>query len=329
MPRASGQKDYVSLSKGLITEASPLAFPEGATSSELNFTVNKNGLFRERRKGFERVYSTPSLFEGSGSVLENMFYWRGSGYVIAIVTNSTPETFLRIHTMDSTFNDIIDIKIADDRVQTQIAELTNYLVITLSNNSKPIFLEYDEQADTISVSEVTLHIRDFELVDDELAASTNPAVLTDNHKYNLYNAGWFADKKDENTSGNPRDNVVDIYRAEFGLYPSNADSVALGMITNADGEYTFDPAYVKDAGLGNSLAPRGHYIYPVDDFDRDSKLVSRFDDGSPSTTLTALGDADLSGDPTYNPDEPDNPTNPDIPWNPYPDPTVPPGTEIP
>lgn len=332
MARASGQKDYVSLNKGLITEASPLAFPEGATSSEVNFTINKNGLIRERRKGFQRVYDQSSVYPGDNSVLENMFYWRGSGYVIAIITNDTPETYLRIHAMNETFVDIANIKIADARVSTQIAELTNYLVVTLSNEDKPILLAYNEDEATIDVSTITLHVRDFELVDDDLAASTNPSTLTDNHKYNLYNAGWYVSKKDETTAGNPRDNVVDIYYSAFSSYPSNADSVALGMITNADGEYTFDPEYVRDAGLGNSLAPRGHYIYPVDDFDRDSKVTTlgKNVDGSPSTTLSILGVVNLTGTPTYNPDDPDNPDNPDVPWNPYPPiDNPPPGTERP
>lgn len=319
MPRASGQKDYISLNKGLITEASPLAFPEGATADELNFTINKNGLFRERRKGFDWTYENRSFFSGSDSFLENMFYWRGSGYVIAIITTDTPETYLRLHGMSETFTDVLDIKISDGKVSTQIAELTNYLVITLSNGAKPIMLEYKELDQEIYVSEVDIHIRDFELVDDGLSASTNPAVLSDNHQYNLYNAGWFALKKDENTSGNPRRGALEIYNDAYGTYPSNSDVVSLGMITNSDGEYTFDPEYVRDAGLGNSLAPRGHYMYEVGDFDRDAKLSLPSDDGSPSTTLTQIGVADLSGSPTYNPDDPDDPGNPGIPWDPYPD----------
>lgn len=328
MPRAAGQKDYVSMAGGLVTEASPLSFPEGATAGELNFTLNKENGLRERRKGFEFVYSNTSEWPGAESELENMFYWRGTGYVVAIVTNDTPETFLRLHRMGETFDDFSDIKIADERVSTQIAELTNYLVVTLSNESKPILLEYDETNSTIDVSEITLHVRDFELVDDGLSASTNPVTLNENHEYNLLNAGWYVSKKDENTSGNPLDNVIDIYNAAFGTYPSNADSVALGMITNADGNLTFDPEYVRDAGLGNSLAPRGHYVFPIDDFDRTEKLAVPLNDGTPANTLTILAAVDSSGQPTYDPDAPDG-GGVTPPWDDYPNPPVPPGNEIP
>lgn len=331
MARATGQKDYVSMAGGLVTEASPLNFPEGATSGELNFTLNKENGLRERRKGFAFVYNNTSEWPESDSILENMFYWRGTGYVVAVVTNNIPETYLRLHRMGSTFEDFSDIKIADAKVNTQIAELTNYLVVTLNNESKPILLEYDETNQTIDVSEVDIHIRDFELVDDGLSVSATPSTLDANHEYNLYNAGWYVDRKDENTSGNPLDNVIGIYNAEFGTYPSNADSVAVGMITNSDGNLTFDPEYVRDAGLGNSLAPRGHYVFSINDFNRDARIYNPKFDGTPSNTLTLLASVDSSGQPTYDPDDPTGGGGGDTPpWDDYPDDFfAPPGYEIP
>ena len=315
--RAAGQKEYVNLAKGLITESSPLSFPDGATSNELNFVVSKDGLIRERRKGFDIVYPF-TFFTGSDSVLENMFYWRGSTYVVAILTNTVPETYLRVHAVDADFTALVDIKIADAVVETQIAELTNFLVITLSNNEEPILLEFKEATGDILVNNVTLYVRDFELVDDALTVSENPTTLTDNHKYNLYNAGWFADKKDENTGGFPVANTITVYNTAFSKYPSNADSVGVGMITNSSGELTFDPEYVRDAGLGNSLSPRAHYVFPLATINRTGKLSAKDSDGAPSTTLTLLGTVDLSGTPSYNPEEPDSASNPTIPFNPYP-----------
>lgn len=315
MPRASGSKDYVSLAKGLITEASPLAFPEGSTSDELNFVIEKDGLIRRRRKGFEMLYPVSS-FSGEDSVLENIFYWRGSTYVVAVLTNSVPETYLRVHSVDESFTALIDIKIADDKVETQIAELTEYLVITLSNNDKPILLEYSELTQNIDVYKVDLYIRDFELVDDGLSISENPSSLSDNHRYNLLNAGWFADRKDQNTSGNPLKNVITAYREDLGVYPSNADIVSVGMIDNSEGVRTFDPEFVRDAGLGNSLAARGHYVYPIGDINRTSKLSSPKSDGAPSTTLSLIGSVDLSGAPSYNPNVPVAP--PGVPFDPFP-----------
>jgi hypothetical protein len=327
--RAAGQKEYVNLAKGLLTEVSPLSFPDGATSNELNFTINKDGLVRERRKGFSYIYPL-NTFAGAASKLENLFYWRGSKYAIAILTNDVPETFLRVHAIDANFTAVADVKIADAVVSTQIAELTNFLVITLSNNDKPVLLEYFDATDTIVVNTISLHVRDFELVNDELSASENPAALTDNHKYNLYNAGWFISKKDQDQSGYPLTNTVTTYFNAFSNYPSNADSVGVGMITNSDGELTFDPEYVRDAGLGNSLSPRGHYVFPIDTYNRGSKLASPSLDGAPSTTLTVLGTITLSGTPSYDPETPNTGGGGGtLPFNPYPEPTAPEGGAIP
>ena len=225
--RAAGQKEYVNLAKGLMTEVSPLSFPEGATSNELNFTINKD-------------------------------------------------------------------------------------------SDKPILLEYLEATSSIVVNTVSLHVRDFELVNDGLTASENPTSLTDNHKYNLYNAGWFVSKKDEKDS-NVFKNTATAYHAAFSKYPSNADSVSVGMITNASGVLTFDADYVRDAGLGNSLSPRGHYVFPIDTYDRTTKLASPLSDGAPSTTLTVLGTITLSGTPSYNPDTPNTGGGSGaVPFEPYP-----------
>ncbi len=317
--RAAGQKEYVNLAKGLITEVSPLSFPDGATSNELNFTVNKDGLVRERRKGFSYIYPL-NTFDRAASKLENLFYWRGSKYAIAILTNDIPETYLRVHAIDENFTALADVKIADDEVSTQIAELTNYLVITLSNSAKPILLEYSEALSTITVNSISIHVRDFELVDDGLSASETPTALTDNHKYNLYNAGWFVSKRDENQSGNPLTPTITTYFNALSKYPSNADSVGVGMITNADGLLTFDPEYVRDAGFGNSLSPRGHYVFPLGSYERGSKLTSPTLDGAPSTTLTVLGTITLSETPSYDPDTPNTGGGggSTIPFDPYP-----------
>lgn len=52
MPRAASEKQYIPFVKGLITEASALTFPEGATVDEDNFVINRDGS-RQRRLGLE------------------------------------------------------------------------------------------------------------------------------------------------------------------------------------------------------------------------------------------------------------------------------------
>ena len=52
MSRAQITKEYNTFIKGIITEASPLTFPENASSDEENFVLNRNGS-RRRRLGVD------------------------------------------------------------------------------------------------------------------------------------------------------------------------------------------------------------------------------------------------------------------------------------
>lgn len=62
MPKISSDKKYLPFVKGLITEASPLAYPEGATLDEDNVVITRSGE-RERRLGLrldtDGVWITP------------------------------------------------------------------------------------------------------------------------------------------------------------------------------------------------------------------------------------------------------------------------------
>lgn len=326
--RASGQKEYTSLLKGLITEASPLTFPEGATSDELNFLADKDGMLRKRRKGFASIYPN-SVFNlpDINGYLENVMYWRGSGYVVFSAVYSG-KTWLRLHAVDSNFTLFSTVEIADTPVSTQFAELTDVLVIALSNGKPPIVLEYDSVTKTIDVSKVLLHVRDFELVDDGLGISTRQSTIDNPHRYNILNAGWHVSKFAEGVSGNPKQSVITTYFDVTGFYPSNADIVSIGVITSDTGQVRFDPKLVEDAGLGNTVAPRGHYVFNIGTFDRNAKVANPAIDGAPSSTITSLINIDSSGAPTYGGGEVGVPPPPDEPEPPF-EPWRPPGGEIP
>lgn len=300
--RATGQKDYISMSNGLITEASSLAFPEGATSDELNFTIDRNGLIRKRRLGFDKLVEDFSV-TGTNAKLENVFYWRGPSLVGVIVTDETPQTKLRFHAVDATFTLVTEIIISDAVVSTQFAQTTNFLVITTSQGDNPIFCEYDSVALELRVNDVAIHIRDFELVDDDLGASQRINTLDENHKYNLFNSGWYQRKNDFN-DGNTEKNVTDAFFDTVGFYPSNADVPSIGIIDDGSGNIVFDAEYVKDGEFGNSLAPRGHFVYNIFNIDRDNRILASQPDGAPSSTLSLISTVDISSLDTFNPDTP-------------------------
>jgi hypothetical protein len=300
--RASGQKDYISMSQGLVTEASSLAFPEGATSDELNFTIDRNGLVRKRRLGFDKLV-TDFTVTGANAKLENVFYWRGPSLVVVTVTDETPRTLLRFHAVDADFTFIAEFVIADLVVSTQIAQTTSLLTITTSSGINPILCEFDSVGEEIVISDVSMYIRDFELIDDALGISVRPITLSEDHKYNLFNSGWYQRKADFNDAST-RKNVTDAYFDTTGEYPSNADVASIGIIDDGSGNIVFDAKFVEDAEFGNSTAPRGHFVFNIANIDRDNRILASQPSGAPSTTLTPIGTVNLTGIPTFNPDAP-------------------------
>jgi len=288
--RASGQKEYISLAKGLVTEASMLNFPEGATADELNFILDKDGFIRKRRKGFTEVRSAvPFQFE-SGE-LENVYYWQAPDVLLFVVTDDTPATRLLIHRNDSDLTLLGTFTLNTGISETEIAEYTTFVAITTAETQKPVLLEYKEADGEIVTYTVDISIRDFELVDDELSITERPLVLTDDHKYNLYNSGWYLDRRIQpNEDQEVGDPILAffLYPDNF-KFPSNADSIAIGVAINENGRTTFDPDILLNTNLGNTETPRGHYIYSVNDFDRDSKILDKNDDGAESSTLSEIG----------------------------------------
>ena len=123
----------------------------------------------------------------------------------------------------------------------------------------PISIKYDANTDTISVQTITIEVRDFEGVEDQRDVDERPEDITPTHKYNLFNQGWYF----ANGSGT----VMDTYFSSTGKYPSNADIWWLFKDSNE----TFTPSLSTQYTLGNTPAPKGHYIYNAFDINRETK----------------------------------------------------------
>lgn len=294
MPRAVGSKDYISLTKGLITEASPLAFPEGATTDELNFVLDTDGITRSRRKGLAPVKTDQVKTFGPNDIgrLQEVLYWQAPDLILFVYDKIGQNfgTYLSIHRNNLSMTEIGSYELSEQSNQVFLAQSTNFVSITVGEGSLPYLLEYKEDTSEIELSEITIYVRDFELVDDGLPLTERPSTLSDNHKYNLYNAGWYAPRRSSQT-GLPFSDPVTLVFNDISAYPSNADVASLGVRFNAENDFdVFDPEVFKTITVGNTEAPRGHYIYPVGSFDRTSKLTAsgKLLDGAPSNTLTSL-----------------------------------------
>jgi hypothetical protein len=282
-----GEKGYLSLEGGLVTESSPLASEEGTTSDELNMTIDITSLVRKPRLGAELLASEVSY---SGEI-NNAFYWKAGEYIVLIgISDNVDED---LSTVDIMFHDPDDYSrdfqyefhvLTSNVTIGSLNEIRNRLQLTFG--TKP-FVFQKEPSGNLSAWELDLYIRDFKLVDDTLSIGERPTTLSDEHKYNLYNAGWYRDRQLE--SGGVGDPISD-FNTKLSEYPSNADIVYLGDVPNTNGVPVFNPDVLQNLDVGNSEAPRGHYVYNITNINRTSKLIDKEEDGTPSTTLTQVLD---------------------------------------
>lgn len=290
MPIARGEKDYLGFVQGLNTEANPLAAPEGTTSDELNMELNLENGTRARRLGLARIHSADLKFTPSGVTapdfqVQGVFFWEAIKKYVTVFRYSDEEdkkvSSIVVHNSDYDieFEFVVD---TPDDVPPSFVDIRSRLVITLG--TAPVLLQPVE--DSYDAYVLTLYVRDFSLLDDSLSIGDRPSTLTDEHKYNLYNAGWYKERVlGSGSKGDP----VTYFKSEIGLYPSNADIAALGdSVDSSSGKEEFDPEALDNIDLGSTESARGHYVYSIRNIDRNSKLTAKGSDGAVGSTATKI-----------------------------------------
>lgn len=275
------EKLYRSFTKGIITEASPLTFPENASVDEDNFVLNRNGS-RSRRLGIE--YETGFTLTDTGlaeSVIQvskqSAHVWPTPGGAttksIGVVRVYNKLWFLDLLAEDpssSLLNSgsaITIANLANSDIETAI--INNSLVIVSKDLPLPILLTYDTTTDTVSQAQVSISIRDIWGVDDGLLINERPTTLSNTHKYNLRNQGWST--KIVTTA--PAD-AIDKTFTDLSFYPSNGDIWHLGRDTNPSSAtyQAYIPATLVKNSVSNSLVSRGSYI--IDAFTRGASRAT-------------------------------------------------------
>ena len=275
------EKIYRSFTKGLITEASPLTFPENASIDEQNFVLNRNGS-RSRRLGldYEGGYSLTSTGFSSAAIQtgkQSFHKWDMPGgdttVAIGIIRILNKLWFIDLLTNAPSSNllnggSAITLSgLGDAEIET--ATINNKLIIVSEDLTYPVLLSYNSTTDTVSQTTITVEVRDIWGVDDGLLVNHRPTTLSNEHKYNLRNQGW--SPTIQTTTGA---DAINRTFTQLGQYPANSDTWVTGKITNpssADFE-KFDADTMEKNSTSNYQVAKGSYI--IDAFNRGSERES-------------------------------------------------------
>lgn len=204
MARATANKLYRTFTKGLITEAGYLTYPENASIDELNTVIKVKGS-RSRRLGidYEPSSSPISVTSFSQTALVSEYGWRNVGedssvnFLVVQVSNR-----LNFFDMDAspitkkTFElNLTDYKAStatSTDIQVNPAQFASGkgLLFVAHPYMNPIRVEYDANTDTVTAVPILITIRDFDGVFDDLGNEEQPTTLSKEHLYNLKNQGW-------------------------------------------------------------------------------------------------------------------------------------------
>lgn len=275
------EKIYRSFTKGLITEASPLTFPENASVDEQNFVLNRNGS-RSRRLGidYEGGYTLTSTGLSSAALQtgkQSFHKWDTPGgdttVSIGVIRILDKLWFLDLLTSAPSSNllnggaSITLSGLGDADIET--ATINNKLIIVSEDLTYPVLLAYNSTTDAVTQSNIIVEVRDIWGVDDGLLPNQRPASLSNAHKYNLRNQGW--SPTIQTTTGA---DAIDRTYTQLTVYPSNADAWVTGKVTNpssADFE-KYDADTLEKNSTSNYQVAKGSYV--LDAFNRGTERIS-------------------------------------------------------
>lgn len=298
MPRSTAVSIENNFSRGLITEATAMNYPENSVVETQNCIFEKNGkVVRRFGIDFESNYTVTSLTDMGvmGEALAPEDYFENLAFAEfewTTVNNDGNISFLvaQIGNILTFYEINNDNEISANRLPFSI-NLGDYQVTEYLNDEgqyvaelecgfssgfgymfvthplcHPFYVKYNADTETIEDIFIDIKVRDFERIDDDLNIDERPSSLTDAHKYNLYNQGWYISAKNATPATG---NVITYWDGARTDFPSNADF--WWLYKNAS--ELLDSTLFDTTALGNTPAPNGHYIYSAWFIDRNTTLA--------------------------------------------------------
>lgn len=302
MPRSQAHLENNTFVKGLITEASPLTFPENASIDEENFVLHTDGT-RDRRLGVDyetnyNIVTSNQQIPTNRSTVFNTYNWQGvagdSSLDVAVVQIGNRISFFNTVEGAVSTNQIgSDFEVGAGTAPYGFAAVDGLLVVA-SNEATITVFTYD--AGAITESQETLVVRDLFGVEDVVDGndlfsqehiSLTPETLTDAHLYNLHNQTWGVPRTSASRStkwwpGSPdlltngRDSIVAFFN-DTGRYPSNAHNIHAAIYASSTAtppEFKFYADEFVRQPPANSEAAKGFFL--IDVLNRGTSRVNQF-----------------------------------------------------
>lgn len=278
MARQQAVAEINAFVKGLITEASPMTFPENASIDEVNLVPQRDGS-RKRRLGmnYESGFKTRSSGVGvSEDVNYSSYSWKGPGgyseIEFAVVQIGGTLNFFDSSMLPLSGSLVYTSTInSDNSANISMTSVDGVLIVV--DGSGTVFT-YDYNGASITQSSGRLLIRDLFGVADIVSGinllegnnvTIRPSVQTDQHIYNLRNQTFSTPKKWQ--SGGPNTDADPIYmmKSTQGVFQSNSDNMVTFLFADAnnDDDRNVKRYFLNDNvrnPLGTNRAPMGFFI---------------------------------------------------------------------
>ena len=279
MARQKSVDTKIQVTRGFVTEFTPVGFPQEAAIDIDNCIIDTDGSVR-RRPGvsLEQSFVLNSINGGvlaKGDLETQAFsthLWEfvansGSLNIIVQQIGTVLQFYAQIGAVSSQL--LGQVNVLSNAVNPADAPLFDFemtsglgALFVVSEHIEPLKITYD--GSTFTVEELTIQQRDFDGLEDSLAIDERPVILTRQHYYNLLNQGW-TDENLNTFAGLPTSTNICAGTGGVGLsavtdWPSNSDIMTVGIVVNSDGDLEFDASFVRESHLGNTPAPKGHFI---------------------------------------------------------------------
>ena len=258
--------------RGLITEASPLTFPENASVDEDNCDLKRTGV-RARRKGieFETSFSLSSFTFDKGTLVHSLTWENVSGQAgvefLVVQVGATLHFYDKSVSPISGGNKSFTVNLntftagnSDSISESRVSGTSiNGNFIVVSSAIESFFIEYDNVADAITTTQINPKVRDFDWQGD--VAEYSDKISTDSvsveRKYDTANAGW-VDTANED--------VLLRYILARTSYPP----LTHAWFSGQDEDGNFNPEEWEKVFGGSSLIGNGRFILDLYSKDRDT-----------------------------------------------------------